>query len=102
MKKGTPLKKLMIISLLVLVLLLAGCLFDKTSPDRISGRDRIKDNRFVDTGDTYSFYSLRNALVIYDSKTNIVYLLEIGSGGLSVLYNSQGLPMTYDEYLETR
>lgn len=34
-----------------------------------------------------------------DKKTDIVYVYR-GTGGISVLYNADGEPMTYDEFME--
>ena len=34
-----------------------------------------------------------------DKETDIIYVYR-GSGGISVLYNTDGEPMTYDEFME--
>ena len=63
-------------------------------------------NRFVVTGDEYytSDYADKYR-VIYDKNTNIVYLCKCGDGyrgAMSVMYNSQGQPMTLEEYQSSK
>ena len=63
--------------------------------------DNTCDNRFVATDDKYWVGDTDLYRVIYDKKTNIVYLCKCGDGyrgAISVIYNSQGQPMTLEEY----
>ena len=68
----------------------------------INTKDNTNDNRFVVTGDEYYIGDYADKYrVIYDKKTNIVYLCKCGDGyrgAMSVMYNSQGQPMTLEEY----
>ena len=64
-------------------------------------------NRFIGIGDKY--YLGNTPFEVYcDSKTNIVYLGhcydggQCGTVGITALYNSEGKPMTVDEYNKTK
>ena len=85
--------------------LLVGC--DGNIEDKVNGiiKDNTCDNRFVLTGDEYCIGESDIYSVVYDKNTNIVYLCKCGDGyrgAVSVMYNSQGQPMTLDEYNETK
>jgi predicted nuclease of predicted toxin-antitoxin system len=60
------------------------------------------NNRFILTNDTYQMGGTYS--VCYDSKTKIVYLVAINmnTSGITVMYNSEGKPMTIDEYNKTK
>ena len=66
---------------------------DKVNRDT---KDNTCDNRFVLTGDEYQIGESDIYSVVYDKNTNIVYLYN--RCGMSVMYNSQGQPMTLEEY----
>ena len=93
-----------IISLLLISIcgLLVSC--DCNNKDKVNRytKDNASDNRFVVTGDEYYIGDYADKYrVIYDKNTNIVYLCKCGDGyrgGMSVMYNSQGQPMTLEEY----
>ena len=93
-----------IISLLLIGVcgLLVGCDFENKDKVNINTKDNTNDNRFVVTGDEYYIGDYADKYrVIYDKKTNIVYLCKCGDGyrgAMSVMYNSQGQPMTLEEY----
>ena len=84
--------------------LMIGCDCDNKDKDKVnrSTKDDTCDNRFVLTGDEYYIGEYSDKYrVIYDKKTNIVYLCKCGDGyrgAMSVMYNSQGQPMTLEEY----
>ena len=81
--------------------LLVGCDFDNKDKVNRDTKDNTSDNRFVLTGDEYCIGEADIYKVIYDKKTNIVYFCKFGNGyrgAMSVFYNSQGQPMTLEEY----
>lgn len=63
------------------------------------GNQGVEYSRFKAIGDKYSISNLVYD-AYYDSETGIVYLIDIrrGRGGATVMYNSEGRPMTLDEY----
>lgn len=89
--------KRFIILLIIMTLLIVsvGC----SNNDNVE----VDNNRFVDTGDGYSIGNMYYR-VYYDTKTNIVYFAEASAyrSGISVMYNSEGNPMTIEEYQLTR
>ena len=98
-----------IISLLLISIcscsLLVGC--DRDNKDKVNRntKDNTCDNRFVLTGDEYWIGESDVYSVVYDKDTNIVYLCKCGEGyrgAMSVMYNSQGQPMTLEEYNKTK
>ena len=85
--------------------LLVGC--DGNIEDRVNGiiKDNTCDNRFVLIGDEYYIGECDKYSVVYDKSTNIVYLCKCGDGyrgAMSVMYNSQGQPMTLEEYQSSK
>ena len=95
--KGTgPLVAMLVVILVVIAVATSSC------SDRI-GDTQVNDvgNRFVSTTDIYSING-NPYRVVYDEKTDIVYLATGSHGGLSALYGADGLPMTWDEYQETK
>ena len=83
--------------------LLVGCDCDNKDEVNTSNVDNSNSNRFIEIGDKY--YLGNTPFEVYcDSKTNIVYLehcyygVQCGTVGITVLYNSEGKPMTVDEY----
>lgn len=98
---------LILLSSLIL-LALVGC---AAGEDKVTRETIVeKSNRFVYVGDYYNIFVPGNDMgkdmyVFYDSKTQIVYLSHIGSTGsldMCPLYNSSGVPMTLEEYEETK
>jgi hypothetical protein len=90
-----------ILSILMIGLIstsLIGCGGDKVN----TNGNKTSSNRFTNTGDTYDIGYEYD--VYYDNQTKIVYLSYThGYGGsLSVIYNSEGKPMTIDEYNKTK
>ena len=76
---------------------------DCGSKDKVNRntKDNTCENRFVLIGDEYYIGECDKYSVVYDKSTNIVYLCKCGygnRGGMSVMYNSQGQPMTLEEY----
>ncbi|MBY6838742.1 hypothetical protein [Clostridium botulinum] len=61
------------------------------------------ENRFISTNDNYVISGWRYE-IFYDSITKIVYIECGGSqgSGITVIYNSEGQPMTLDEYNESK
>ena len=85
--------------------LLVGCDCDNKDKVNRNTKDNTCDNRFVLTGDEYWIGESDMYSVVYDKDTNIVYLCKCGEGyrgAMSVLYNSQGQPMTLEEYNKTK
>lgn len=76
-----------------LVLSLTSC------ADKVTGA--TKENRFLTTNDIYYIDGSRYDIVV-DKATNIAYLVTDYHGGITVLYNAEGKPMTFDEYNETK
>ena len=98
-----------IISLLLIGVcgLLVGCDCENKDKVNINTKDNTNNNnRFVVTGDEYYIGDYADKYrVIYDKKTNIVYFCKCGDGyrgAMSVMYNSQGQPMTLEEYNKIR
>ena len=97
-----------IISLLLISIcgLLVSCDCDNKDKVNRYTKDNTCDNRFVVTGDEYYIDDYADKYrVIYDKNTNIVYLCKCGDGyrgAMSVMYNSQGQPMTLEEYNKTK
>ena len=98
-----------IISLLLIGIcgcsLLGGCDHDNKDKVNRNTKDNTCDNRFVLTGDEYWIGESDVYSVVYDKDTNIVYLCKCGEGyrgAMSVMYNSQGQPMTLEEYNKTK
>ena len=90
-----------ILSILMIGLIstsLIGCGGDKVN----TNVNKTASNRFISTGDTYDIEW--NYTVYYDSVTKIVYLFADGANasGSTPLYNSEGKPMTIDEYNKTK
>lgn len=83
-------------------LALTGCGQDKDVVNKSTST--TQKNRFIDTGDSYKIFN-DTYDVYYDRVTNIVYLggYKFSSkGGISVLYNKDGKPMTIDEYNKSK
>ena len=81
--------------------LLVGCDLDYKDKVNRDTKDNTCDNRFVLTGDKYWIGESDIYSVVYDKNTNIVYLCKCGDGyrgAITVMYNSQGQPMTLEEY----
>ena len=90
-----------IISLLLIGV--CGCSLISCNEDIINTNNTSNGNRFIEIGDKY--YLGNTPFEVYcDSKTNIVYLGhcyyggQCGTVGITALYNSEGKPMTVDEY----
>ena len=101
-------KVVLILSVLaaLFVLLLCACrpMQDVLSHGTVNTHgDTSQRNRFISVGDVYYIgdYSFS---VYCDSVTQIVYLLNTGvhQGAITVLYGTDGTPMTYEQYRETR
>ena len=96
-------KKIISLMLVGICGLLVGCDNKDNINININNVDNSNRNRFIGTGDKY-YLDDTPFRVYYDSKTNIVYLGNCNYGGysgtvaLSVMYNSQGQPMTLEEY----
>ena len=98
-----------IISLLLISIcgcsLLVGCDCDNKDKVNRDTKDNTNDNRCVVMSDEYYSGECDKCSVVYDKKTNIVYLCKCGygnRGGMSVMYNSQGQPMTLEEYQSSK
>ena len=98
-----------LLSLLIVSILGVGCLCgcDEVS-DKVSREtNSTKENRFIDTGDDYCIGELSTD-IYYDRITNIVYITKDDYVGycsysmLSPFYNSEGKPMTIEEYNATK
>ena len=85
-------KKIISITILcVSTILLVGC--NDTTINKES------NSRLIETG----YYCEPLGYVYYDKVTNIVYLIDSYHGtSTTVLYNSDGTPMTLDEYNKTK
>jgi len=90
----------------MLALTLTGCDSQADNLDRANDKSKSNkfqeqqsDSRFVDTGDTIDLHDTHSARIMYDSKTNIVYMVHDEP---CVMYNSLGQPMRIDDYLKTR
>ena len=80
---------------------MVGCDCENKDKVNINIKDNTSNNRFVITGDEYYIGDCDIYSVVYDKNTNIVYLCKCGTGNrgaMSVMYNSQGQPMTLEEY----
>jgi len=92
-------KILSVIIIGIVSLSLIGC----NSGDKVTTNvNKTSSNRFINTGDEYDIgYTYR---VYYDSQTKIVYLSYAGGygGALTPMFNSEGKPMTLDEYNKSR
>ena len=95
-------KRLIVVMLVgILSLSIVGC----SRKDTVQSNGGNTNVRFIVTGDVYvvgnMFYS-----VVYDSKTkpNIVYLSNdiAQQGAITVVYDSDGKPMTLDKYNQTK
>ena len=84
---------------------LCGC--DEVSDKVGKETNSTKENRFIDTGDDYYIGELSTD-IYYDRITNIVYItkddyaVNCSYSMFSPLYNSEGKPMTIDEYNATK
>jgi hypothetical protein len=77
--------------IIALTALLAGC------HDNVGGKS-VGGRRFVNTGDSYMLAGDHRYHVYYDTNTKIVYAVSDSHGGITPLYNTDGIPMTIDEY----
>ena len=92
-------KKIISILMIGIVSLgLIGCGEDKVT----TNVNKTSSNRFINTGDEYDIGC--DYRVYYDSQTTIVYLSYTGcyGGALTPMFNSEGKPMTIDEYNKTK
>ena len=79
---------------LICILLVGLTLFGFTScKDEPINGGRFEDLPYGESVGRYSVGYCR------DKKTDIIYVYR-GTGGISVLYNLNGEPMTYDEFME--
>ncbi|UYZ39071.1 DUF6440 family protein (plasmid) [Clostridium beijerinckii] len=98
-------KKIILILLsMVLVLNFTGCgsstdLENDNNTKKVEGK--TDETRFIETKDVYKI-GFFTYYVCYDSKTNIVYLTSKNQSGLTVMYDSNGKPITIDEYNKTK
>lgn len=91
-------KKLLLLISLSLGLLLAGCV--PTDDVVTQNGGATNKNRFFKTGDKYTINSNHHEVVV-DRVTNIVYL-NLTYYNLTPLIGKDKLPMTYDEYVESK
>lgn len=98
-----------LLSLLMCGVIGISCLYgcDEVS-DKVSREtNSTKENRFIDTGDDYCIGELSTD-IYYGRITNIVYITKddyVGNCSYSMLspfYNSEGKPMTIEEYNATK
>lgn len=88
-------KKLLTAAILAaLILSLSAC------KDKVNGNSTV-ENRFLQTNDSYVIGN-GSYTVVVDKATEVVYLITDYQGGITVLYNSEGKPMTFKEYEKTK
>ena len=95
-----------IIALVIMCSLTFGLIGCNNTGDVVNEEENIPiGNRFIDTGDTYLIAG-NTFSVWYDSNTNIVYMVKkrggYGTSAITVMYDSDGQPMTIDKYNETK
>ena len=87
-------KIMVLVSLFLALLILASCSSGKY--DKAKNID--KESRFVDLQISYKICD-GDYIAIRDTKTNIIYISSIRRFDMSVLYNQNGEPYTYDEFV---
>lgn len=107
-------RKIWLGAMLILLLSFVGC-GNKETANNISAvddnnknivqksNDDVKTNRrFINTKDYYQI-GPNGYGIYYDSVTNIVYIVSgTDRSGITVMYDSDGKPMTLDKYNQTK